>query len=363
MPGEYIVSGPIIHGEDFELKEGYVVINGSTVKEVGFERCDSDIKGLICPAFINAHTHVGDSIVKDPPYLPLEELVAPPDGLKHKILNAASPGEISCGIRSTLDDMMRTGTCHCIDFRESGAAGARLLKSAAGKRATVLGRPAPGDAIEDILKECDGVGISSARDLPAEVLHTIVEKAKKSRKIIGIHAGELNRNDIDTAIDIMPDFLVHMTQGVTSHFKRASGGDIPIVVCPRSNAMAGVGLPPVGQMRDAGVTLALGTDNVMLNSPDMLREMEWATKLFLHDDAYTLKMATLNAARLARLEKRKGSIVPGKDADLLVFDMDSDTFKSSQNLLSTIVRRARPDDIGYFINEGKVWRNSSKRSW
>jgi cytosine/adenosine deaminase-related metal-dependent hydrolase len=362
MPGEYIVSGPIIYGDDFELIEGYVVINGSTIKEVGFERCDSKINGLICPAFINAHTHVGDSLAKDLPYMPLAELVAPPDGLKHRILDAASRDEISNGIRSALDDMMRTGTCHCIDFRENGAAGARLLKELAGGRATVLGRPAPGDAIEDVLKECDGVGISSSVDVPVEVLHAVVENAKKSRKIVGIHAGELNRKDIKTAIEIMPDFLVHMTHAIAPDLRRTADNDIPVVVCPRSNAMTGVGLPPVRQMREAGITLALGTDNVMLNSPDTLREMEWATKLFLHDDAYTLRMATLNAARLARLEERKGSIFPGKDADLLVFDVNSDTFKSSQNLLSTIVRRARPDDISYFINEGIVWRNSSRRS-
>jgi cytosine/adenosine deaminase-related metal-dependent hydrolase len=153
-----------------------------------------------------------------------------------------------------------------------------------------------------------------------------------------------------------------MTHAIAPDIQKAADRNIPVVVCPRSNAMTGVGLPPVKRMREGGAPLALGTDNVMLNSPDMLREMEWVTKLFLHDDAYTLKMATLNAARLARLEKRKGSILPGKDADLLVFDTGSDTFKSSQNLLSTIVRRARPDDISYFITEGKVWRNSSRRS-
>ncbi len=362
MPREFTISGPIIYGDDLELVEGYVAVSGTKVKEVGFERCGSDINGLVCPAFINAHTHVGDAIAKDLPYMPLVDLVAPPDGLKHRVLGAASPDEIADGIRSALDGMRRTGTCHFIDFREGGAAGARLLKELAGGKATVLGRPVPGEPVEEAVGAGDGAGISSARDVPAEVLHAIVENAKKTRKIVGIHAGELNRMDIKTAIEIMPDFLVHMTHAIGPDIKKVADRDIPVVACPRSNAMTGVGLPPIKRLREAGVTLALGTDNVMLNSPDMLREMEWADKLFLHDDVYTLRMATLNAARLARLEKRKGSVLPGKDADLLVFDLDSDTFKSSQNLLSTVVRRARPDDISYFINEGKVWRNSSKGS-
>jgi cytosine/adenosine deaminase-related metal-dependent hydrolase len=358
MQGEYTISGVMIYGEEFEVMEGYVAVEGSRIKEVGFERCDSPIKGLICPAFVNAHTHVGDSIARDLPFLPLLELVAPPDGLKHRILSAASKESIADGMRSSLDAMRQTGTCHFIDFREGGVEGAALLRGLAGKRATVLGRLAPGDSMEGLLGVADGVGISSARDLPAEALHAIAEKAKKSRKIIGIHAGELNRGDIDNAIEIMPDFLVHMTSAAPSDIRRVADLGIPVVVCPRSNAVTGVGLPPVRQMREAGVSLALGTDNVMMNSPDMFREMEWVDKLFLHDDAYALRMATLNAARLARLNK--GALKPGMDADLLVFDLGSDTFKSSKNLLSTVVRRAGPGDISYFIEEGKPWRNYSR---
>lgn len=359
MSGEYVVSGTILYGDEFEAREGYVVVSGSKIREVGFERCDSDIRGLICPAFVNAHTHLGDAIVKDPPFMPLVDLVAPPDGLKHRVLNAASPAEIAEGIRSSLGAMGRTGTCHCVDFRENGAAGARLLKGIAGPRATVLGRPAPGDTIESVLAEADGTGISSTRDLPPGAAEDIAEKTKKTGKIIGIHAGELNRDDIDTAIDIMPGFLVHMTHAAAKDMKRAADNGIPVVTCPRSNAITGAGLPPLKEMREAGATLALGTDNVMLNSPDMFREMEWADKLFLHDDEFVLRMATLNGAKIARLNK--GSILPGKDADFLVFDLKSDTFKSSQNLLSTVVRRAGPDDIGYFIYEGKAWRNNYSR--
>ena len=360
MPHEYIVSGTILYGDDFELRQGYVVISGRKIKEIGFERHDSEVSGLICPAFINAHTHVGDSIAKDLPYMPLVDLVAPPNGLKHKILGAASGEEIKEGIKTTLNDMRRTGTFNFIDFRENGAAGARLLRELAGDRAMILGRLAGDDTIEDVLKESDGVGISSTRDVREDVLRTIVETAKNSRKTVGIHAGELNRSDIDTAIDIMPDFLVHMTQAVDLDIQRIADRDIPVVVCPRSNAITGVGLPPVKAMRDAGIELALGTDNVMLNSPDMFAEMSWIAKAFLHDDTYTLKMATLNGARL--MGKNAGSIEAGKDADLLVINQMSDNLKGSKNLLSSVVRRARPDDISYFIDEGRLWRNYSRIS-
>ncbi|HTX44631.1 MAG TPA: amidohydrolase, partial [Methanocella sp.] len=117
MSREYIVSGQLIYGDDFEVRDGYVVVSDGKIKEVGFERCEGDMQGLVCPAFVNAHTHLGDSIVKDPPYMPLVDLVAPPNGLKHRVLNAASPAEVAGGMGTALEAMRSTGTCHCIDFR------------------------------------------------------------------------------------------------------------------------------------------------------------------------------------------------------------------------------------------------------
>jgi cytosine/adenosine deaminase-related metal-dependent hydrolase len=89
--------------------------------------------------------------------------------------------------------------------------------------------------------------------------------------------------------------------------------------------------------------------------------MQWASKAFLHDDVRTLRMATLDAARLLGKGSRKGSILPGKDADIMVIDKSSNNLRCSKNLLSSLVRRARPDDISHFISGGKIWQNSSRK--
>jgi cytosine/adenosine deaminase-related metal-dependent hydrolase len=362
MPEEYVVSGTLLYGDDFEVREGYLVVREGKIREVGFDRTRGDIHGLICPAFINAHTHLGDSIAKDLPYMPLADLVAPPDGLKHRILRAASPEEIKAGMVSSLADMAVTGTCHCVDFRENGAAGARLLREVAGDRATIMGRIMGEDTLEDVLRASDGLGLSGANDMPRDVLLRLAAGAKGAGKLVGIHAGELNDTDIPGALEIEPDFLVHMTHAGPGDILKTADLGIPVAVCPRSNALTGVGLPPLRAMVDAGIPLALGTDNIMLNGPDMFREMEWASKAFLHNDAYTLTMATLNGARLMGCDGSRGSILPGKAADLLVLSQDSDNLKHSRNLLSSLVRRARPDDISYTITGGKIWQNCSRRS-
>jgi cytosine/adenosine deaminase-related metal-dependent hydrolase len=362
MPGDLIISGDIICGDELELEEGYVVVRDGKIHEVGFDRVAGDLNGLVCPAFVNAHTHVGDSVAKDLPYMPLDDLVRPPDGLKHRILRSASPEQIAEGIRSTLADMAATGTGHCADFRENGAEGARLLRELAGDRATVLGRIAGEDTAEDVLRHADGLGFSGANDIPRDTLFSIAQKAKDQGKMVGIHAGELNRSDIETAMELRPDFLVHMTHATDRDLARARDLGLPVAVCPRSNVATGVGFPPVRKMAEAGLLLGLGTDNVLINGPDMFAEMEWASKAFLRDDRLTLRMATVDGARLLGIGTRKGSIAAGKDADLIILDKGSNNLRCSKNLLSSLVRRARPDDISYFISGGRVWRNSSRIS-
>ena len=362
MSGELVVSGTIITGDDLEVSDGYVVVRDGKIREVGRGSVAADAEGLVCPAFVNAHTHVGDSVAKDLPYMPLDDLVKPPGGLKHRILGAASPDEIAAGIRATLADMAATGTGCCGDFREGGAAGARLLRELAGGRALVFGRVVGEETVEDVLRYADGLGFSGANDLPYDTLFAMAQKAKDRGKMAGIHAGELNRSDIDTAMELLPDFLVHMTHAADRDIARARDLGIPVIVCPRSNAATGIGLPPVKKMAEAGLVVGLGTDNAMINGPDMFAEMEWASKAFVRDDRLTLRMATVDGARLLGVAARKGSITAGKDADLIVLDKGSNNLRCSQNLVSSLVRRARPDDISFFVSGGRAWRNSSRKS-
>jgi cytosine/adenosine deaminase-related metal-dependent hydrolase len=143
-------------------------------------------------------------------------------------------------------------------------------------------------------------------------------------------------------MDLDPDFLVHMVHAQDLHLERVADSGTPVVVCPRSNAVTDVGLAPVSDMLDA-TTVALGTDNVMLNSPSMFREMAFTAKLTDVSTADVLRMATINGAEIAGLNC--GLIEEGRDARLVVLDGTSPNLSGAKDPCRAVVRRAGVDDI------------------
>ncbi|MFW6190158.1 MAG: SHOCT-like domain-containing protein, partial [Candidatus Bipolaricaulota bacterium] len=88
------------------------------------EEAATDSTDIVLPAFVNAHTHIGDSIAKEAGGgLSLDDLVAPPDGLKHRLLRQASREEKVTAMARSLRFMEDTGTAAFLEFREGGVAG------------------------------------------------------------------------------------------------------------------------------------------------------------------------------------------------------------------------------------------------
>ena len=342
---EILLQGTIIYGDDFQPMDGYISFQDGLIKEFGTGHIDADFEGIVCPRFVNAHVHVGDSAFKDPPFLPLSDLVGP-NGLKARLL-AETPRELIIeGMRRSLMEMVNTGTCAFADFREGGEEGLLRLTEAARDLPLLMrifGRPCEGEL--NTPESCWGLGISSTRDHDLDYLKTVTASARKARQALAIHAGEAARDDICDSITLEPDFLVHMNRADESDLRSVARANIPVVVCPRSNLVTGVGLPNVKKMVEQGIMLGIGTDNVMLNSPDIFEEMHLLVKALLHDDRQVFKMCTLNSAKIIGLDQRLGSIREGKEARVMVINRNSDNLWGSRDPLASIVRRAGPSDI------------------
>lgn len=84
-------------------------------------------------------------------------------------------------------------------------------------------------------------------------------------------------------------------------------------------------LPPMDHLRNQGVCLALATDLNPGTSPvfGMTPVMNMGCLLFGMTCEEALAGATINGARALGLEHRKGSLEKGKDADFVIWDIDS----------------------------------------
>jgi cytosine/adenosine deaminase-related metal-dependent hydrolase len=330
------LEGTILRGRDFEPVEGRVVFEDREITAVEEAVVESD--RVVFPAFVNAHTHIGDSIAKEAGEgLTLEELVAPPDGLKHRLLREASQDELVAAMTRTFAFMERAGTAAHLEFREGGVEGVEAIERAGTDSlvdSIVFGRETV-----DAMMRADGFGASGANDADFDRERN---ETRRAGKPFGIHAGEVDASDIHPALDLDPDFVVHMVHATAIHLERVADSDVPIVVCPRSNAATNVGLPDIEALHEA-TTVALGTDNVMLNAPSMFREMEWAAKLSDLPASEVLAMATANGADIADLNC--GVIEPGRDAKLVAVDGASHNLDGVRDVVRGIVRRATVDDV------------------
>lgn len=294
---------------DGMLQKGYLAVSGDEVVETCLgSPPEGSERALILPAFVNAHVHSGDAVAYPAPSGSVEELVAPPDGFKHRVLRSKTDAEKLEGMRRALQTMALTGTCLSGDFREEGVGGVRALRRAAEGLPLSLkifgrpscGRPSSGE-IHELVRECDGIGMSALSDWPYELLSQLSAEARRAGKMFAMHASEARREDMEKILELAPDFVVHMCSATEDDIAAAVQQDVAIVVCPRSNAFFGLS-PGIPRLLKAGATVALGTDNCMLSVPDMIEELKAAYRAAAAeggtDPGMLVSLATTNARKV-----------------------------------------------------------------
>jgi len=339
--GELLVEGRALLGGELEEAPVAVVVKDGVIHRIEHLTEAPDDSPWICPAFFNAHTHLGDSLAMDLPFRgTLDELVRPPDGLKHQILRSAARPELVRGMRLTLLTMAASGTAGCADFREGGVEGVSALMEAAQGiplRPVIFGREG-GEAI------ADGLGVSSARDA-GPGLDDAVSVARRSGRLVAFHAGEKDPGDVDGALAYDPDLLIHCTHATRPQLRRIADLDIPIAICPRANWRFGVTSsrdhPPVATMQALGCRILLGTDNAMCVQPDLWREAHFLCTVYGTAPRDALKAATLGSL----LYSGSYSIKEGNKANFLVIDPGQSNLSLSRDIAGTLVNRAGPENI------------------
>jgi len=268
------VSGLLYQYGDFS--PGWATIADGAVIEVGEGRCPAppQATGLVVPPLTDAHTHCADGGVPIKPGMSLEQLVAPPNGLKHVYLRTTPAPILQQSMAKFAATARQNGIDRFLDFREGGVTGCRLLREVVPE-AVIFGRPVQPDApdaeLAALLSFADGLSLSSLADVSAEVAERTAEAAHAAGRPFAIHVSERFREDIETVLALEPAFVVHMVKATDSDLQRCADEEVPIVVCPRSNRYFGQ-TPPLARMAACDCTVALGTDNAMLCTPDLRPE-------------------------------------------------------------------------------------------
>lgn len=372
------------------IRNGIIESAGSELGPRGREKSVDGSGLLAIPGFVNAHTHIGDSVGKDITLDgSVDQRIHPVHGTKSKILKNTPPSVLSEFMANTCRSMIRRGITTFVDFREGGLPGVALLKRALRGipiRAVILGRvdfyqdaqdvggntPLPDSKAGDLsalVGQCDGIGVSGANENSTAVLR----QYSRTPGIRAIHSSETRQSvsvskrvtgtaETVRALELEPHFLVHMTHASRGDLEMASKKTRGIVVCPRANSALAEGIPDIGMMREAGCTLALGTDNVMINSPDMFREMDFLWKATMGirqrrvDPKEILKMATVNGGMV--LGRNVGAIADGMAADCIFLDTHMIDLEPMHNPYASVVHRASESAIRGVMIGGRMVHGS-----
>lgn len=352
---------------------------------------------VVIPGLYNSHTHMGDSALPDGATgLTLEQGFFRPDGYKYRELAKLTRETHLPHIEAHLRYMARTGTVAHLDFREQGPYGSELLRAAStatGVQSVILGQfngvpfseselranrsghglpPAHRAELEAMLALADGFSESTMNDLTDAAWAEIRQLTLASKKLRAIHCLEnagyrdvslatTGRGDLIRAIELYdPHIIVHLTVATAEEIALLVRAGKTGVLNPRANSNLGLPLPPIAALLRARANLLLGTDNGLLNSPNMLAEMDFTYKVaksqfadaLAPDPTEILKMATSNIRPVLGGD-HYGALAVGLPASFVVLDFAKGHLTHTRHLVASIVTRVTPDDVLATYHHGR----------
>jgi imidazolonepropionase len=159
----------------------------------------------------------------------------------------------------------------------------------------------------------------------AEHTARIFEAAKKLGLGVRAHVCQLSETSLQSLLHYQPASLDHLDHVNDADIGELAQHDTVATLVPGANYFLGLAkFPPARKLIDGGAPVALATDYNPGSSPtpSMPFVLSLACTHMKMSPAETISAATINGAWALRLAQRKGSIEPGKDADLAVFEAD-----------------------------------------
>jgi len=163
-------------------------------------------------------------------------------------------------------------------------------------------------------------------------------------------------------LDARP-LLIHCVLVEYDDLVRMADHGCAVAHCPVANARLGHGIAPYAEMREAGISVGLGTDSVGSNNrQDLLEEARIASLLHrgrvarydVLSPTDLLRLATIDGARALGVDDRVGTLEPGKDADLCAVALAAPHVRPVHDPAAAVFHAARGTDVTLTTVKGRV---------
>jgi imidazolonepropionase len=317
---------------------------------------------VVLPGFVDSHTH---PVFTHPRLIDFEKRIS---GASYEEI-----AEAGGGIRSSIDGVRQASKAAL-----SEKVVAALTEMARHGTTTVEAKSGYGLSLESELKSLEAIG-AAAREFPGTVVPTFlgahvvppeyrgrsqeyvklicskmlpaVAKRKLAKFVdvfcdrgafsaaeteqifaaaaqhglaVRAHLGQLSETRLGPLLRYQPASLDHMDYVNDADLAALAQTDTVATFVPGANYFLGLTrYPDARRFISSGVAVALATDYNPGSSPtlSMPMAMSLACTHMNMSPAQAIAAATINGAWALRLAERKGSVEPGKDADLAVFDV------------------------------------------
>ncbi|QPV64763.1 amidohydrolase [Halosimplex litoreum] len=356
------------------------------------ERLDAS-GGLVIPGLINAHGHVAMTLLRgyadDKPLDAwLQEDIWPVEA-------ELTADDIAAGAELGIVEMIKSGTTAFSDMyfhvdRIADAVERAGVRAVLGHTAVTVGKDDEAARADmqrslDVAKELDDAADGrvtttfqphSLTTVGEEYLREFVPKAREADLPIHFHANE-TENEVDPIVDehgLRPleyaadlDLLgedTYVAHGVhldETEVELLADTGTGVAHCPASNMKLASGMAPVQRLRDAGVTVGIGTDGAASNNDldafDEVRDAAMIGKLAAEDAGAVpaeaaVEMVTRGSADLLGVDS--GRVEAGANADLAVVDLEAPHLTPAHDLVSHLAYAVRGSDVRHTVCAGEV---------
>ncbi len=381
------------------IKNGYIIINDNgdieEIKEGNYSGENAkDMKGdLLIPGLINGHTHTAMTLLRgyadDLPLIEwLEKHIWPKEG---EWMNEKN---VNLGTELGIMEMLACGTTSFCDgyFFTSSTVGLADKIGIRGLMAEGLidfptpNKKTPEEAF-DYIK--DTLNISNNKisrivlyvHAPYTTSPLWIEKvshlAKENDLLFVIHTAETlfevseikkryGKTPVEHCASLIPvetkTAMAHMVHLNDKDMDIAADRDFGVIHNPQSNLKLSSGIAEIAKMRKKGINVSIGTDGAASNNNlDIIEEMRTASLIGKYDDPQhlsaieTMKMATIEGAKVLHIDDETGSLEKGKSADIVRISLNGiESYPYFGNPYSFIVYAMNSRDVKMTMIKGNV---------